>query len=276
MIGADERTGDTMTNFSNNLPILRRRAGYTQEYLAEALEVSRQAVSKWESGATLPEAATLLTLAEVLDCTLDQLMREELADDIPSRAERQAVDEEARFALFVAYDRHMDRYALTVAGGVMLIMFGLGLLISLVGMGSTSGLVVVPLLLCVAAAVFLFIFGGVSHSDFQKAHPVLPEFYAPEAAAGFNRAFRIGMAVSVSAIVADVALLVMLTAIFRHDETMLLFSVALFFFILGAAVGALIFLGMVQSKYNLKKYMENAAIVRQSAGLGAPDEPGMK
>ena len=47
MIGADERTGDTMTNFSNNLPILRRRAGYTQEYLAEALEVSRQAVSKW-------------------------------------------------------------------------------------------------------------------------------------------------------------------------------------------------------------------------------------
>lgn len=265
-----------MTNFSNNLPILRRRAGYTQECLAEALEVSRQAVSKWESGATLPEAATLLTLAEVLDCTLDQLMREELADDIPSRAERQAVDEEARFALFVAYDRHMDRYALTVAGGVMLIMFGLGLLISLVGMGSTSGLVVVPLLLCVAAAVFLFIFGGVSHSDFQKAHPVLPEFYAPEAAAGFNRAFRIGMAVSVSAIVADVALLVMLTAIFRHDETMLLFSVALFFFILGAAVGALIFLGMVQSKYNLKKYMENAAIVRQSAGLGAPDEPGMK
>ena len=170
----------------------------------------------------------------------------------------------------------MDRYALTVAGGVMLIMFGLGLLISLVGMGSTSGLVVVPLLLCVAAAVFLFIFGGVSHSDFQKAHPVLTEFYAPEAAAGFNRAFRIGMAVSVSAIVADVALLVMLTAIFRHDETMLLLSVALFFFILGAAVGALIFLGMVQSKYNLKKYMENAAIVRQSAGLGAPDEPGMK
>ena len=79
--------------------------------------MSRQAVSKWESGATLPEAATLLTLAEVLDCTLDQLMREELADDIPSRAERQAVDEEARFALFVAYDRHMDRYALTWRAG---------------------------------------------------------------------------------------------------------------------------------------------------------------
>ena len=105
---------------------------------------------------------------------------------------------------------------------------------------------------------------------------MLPEFYAPEAAVGFNRTFRIGMAVSVSAIVADVALLVGLASLFEYDETMVLFSVALFFFILGAAVGALIFLGMVQSKYNLKKYMESAAIVRQSAGLGTPDEPGMK
>ena len=42
-----------MTHFEHNLPILRRRAGYTQEGLAEALGVSRQAVSKWESGDSL-------------------------------------------------------------------------------------------------------------------------------------------------------------------------------------------------------------------------------
>lgn len=39
-----------MSIFSENLPQLRRRAGYTQEGLAEALGVSRQAVGKWESG----------------------------------------------------------------------------------------------------------------------------------------------------------------------------------------------------------------------------------
>ena len=73
-----------MTHFEHNLPILRRRAGYTQEGLAEALGVSRQAVSKWESGQSLPEAATLLTLADLLSCTLDQLMREELSEaDFP-------------------------------------------------------------------------------------------------------------------------------------------------------------------------------------------------
>ena len=47
-----------MSIFSENLPQLRRRAGYTQEGLAEALGVSRQAVGKWESGQSLPEAAT--------------------------------------------------------------------------------------------------------------------------------------------------------------------------------------------------------------------------
>ena len=57
--------------FPRNLSAFRRKAGYTQEGLAEALGVSRQAVGKWESGQALPEAATLLTLADLLNCSLD-------------------------------------------------------------------------------------------------------------------------------------------------------------------------------------------------------------
>ena len=58
-------------HFPQNLSILRRKAGYTQETLAEALGVSRQAVGKWEAGQALPEAATLLTLADLLGCSLE-------------------------------------------------------------------------------------------------------------------------------------------------------------------------------------------------------------
>lgn len=40
-------------SFSDNLQVLRKRNNLTQEQLAEQLEVSRQAVSKWESGGSL-------------------------------------------------------------------------------------------------------------------------------------------------------------------------------------------------------------------------------
>ncbi len=40
-------------SFSDNLQVLRKRNNMTQEQLAEQLEVSRQAVSKWESGDSL-------------------------------------------------------------------------------------------------------------------------------------------------------------------------------------------------------------------------------
>ena len=64
-----------MTKFGENLMRYRRKAGLTQEALAEALGVSRQAVGKWESGATYPETEKLPLLADVLGCSLDALLR---------------------------------------------------------------------------------------------------------------------------------------------------------------------------------------------------------
>lgn len=53
---------------------LRRERGMTQDALAEALSVTRQAVSKWEADAALPEANKLLPLARLLGCTADYLL----------------------------------------------------------------------------------------------------------------------------------------------------------------------------------------------------------
>lgn len=52
----------------------RNRKGYTQEYVAEALDVSRQAVHKWEKDQSKPDAANLMALAQLLDTTVDQLL----------------------------------------------------------------------------------------------------------------------------------------------------------------------------------------------------------
>lgn len=66
--------------FGSNLQYLRRQKdGMTQEKLAQQLGVSRQTVSKWESGEVLPEIGNLLELAEIFSCKLDDLLKVDMS-----------------------------------------------------------------------------------------------------------------------------------------------------------------------------------------------------
>ena len=59
----------------DNLVILRNIHGFSQEAIAEKINISRQAYAKWESGATVPDIEKCLKLAEVYGVTLDSLMK---------------------------------------------------------------------------------------------------------------------------------------------------------------------------------------------------------
>ena len=61
-------------SFADNLKQVRKEHNLSQEELAELLNVSRQAVSKWEQGMGYPEVEKLLELSSKLDISLDQLM----------------------------------------------------------------------------------------------------------------------------------------------------------------------------------------------------------
>ena len=62
--------------FHEKLQQLRKDRGFSQEDLAERLSVSRQAISKWESGSAYPEIEKLIQLSEIFGVTLDSLMKE--------------------------------------------------------------------------------------------------------------------------------------------------------------------------------------------------------
>ena len=55
---------------------LRRAAGLSQEELAERLNVSRQAVSKWENGSADPSTTNLLAVAKLYNVPAEELLRE--------------------------------------------------------------------------------------------------------------------------------------------------------------------------------------------------------
>lgn len=54
----------------------REAKGYTQEFVAEKLGVSRQAVSKWEKGTTEPSTSNLFALANLFDMPIEEFMKE--------------------------------------------------------------------------------------------------------------------------------------------------------------------------------------------------------
>ena len=58
----------------NNLAEMRKKAGYSQEGVAEKLGVSRQAVSRWETGEASPDTENLIALAELYNVSLDELV----------------------------------------------------------------------------------------------------------------------------------------------------------------------------------------------------------
>ena len=63
-------------NLAGKILYCRKKAGLSQEALAEKLGVSRQAVSKWETGEAVPELSKLVLLAKAFDVTTDWLLSE--------------------------------------------------------------------------------------------------------------------------------------------------------------------------------------------------------
>ena len=64
-------------SFRERLISLRKKSGWSQEELGHRLDVSRQTVSKWESGDTTPEMRKLVLMGELFDVSLDYLARGE-------------------------------------------------------------------------------------------------------------------------------------------------------------------------------------------------------
>ncbi len=85
--------------FGNKLSKLRKEKNLSQEQLADKLEVSRQAVSKWESGQSYPEMDKIIILCKLFDCSIDELIndKEQINQDKIKRNLKNYVDEFLNF-----------------------------------------------------------------------------------------------------------------------------------------------------------------------------------
>ena len=68
-------------NFASNLQKLRKEANISQEALAEKLDVTRQSVSKWESGASYPEMDKLISICKIFNVDMDTLVNGDVLEE---------------------------------------------------------------------------------------------------------------------------------------------------------------------------------------------------
>ena len=162
---------------------LRKKNGWSQEELAEKLNVSRQSVSKWESGMSVPDLNKIIAMSELFGVSTDYLVKDTLEEPTPSETAARDDSDDVRHVSAEEANRYMDlvekvskRIALGVAmciiSPVLLILFGgfsdpdVMAGASLMAEGVAVSLGLVALLTLVAAAVVLFILNGLKLSEF--------------------------------------------------------------------------------------------------------------
>jgi len=72
--------GANLMKFGDNLKIIRKNKKMSQEQLAEKVGVSRQSVSKWETGEAYPEMNNILELCKIFNCKINDLVHTDMSD----------------------------------------------------------------------------------------------------------------------------------------------------------------------------------------------------
>lgn len=264
---------------AEKITYLRKQKNWSQEELAEQLEISRQSVSKWESGASIPELDKILGMSKIFGVSTDYLLKDEidvisgdpqdmesaqrdssLSEADTSYGEVHSVSlEEAK-----AYLQTIRNTALPIAVGVLLCILSPICLLLMGGWSEygpvaitedqAGGLGVVILLVFVAVAVMLFIFNGMKlekYAFLEKEEIHLQygisgivekekEAYAP----GYRQSITAGV---ILCILSVVPLFVMIAL--QAAEIFLVYSVCMLLAIVSAGVFLLVRAGMIWDGY---------------------------
>jgi len=239
-------------SLGENLQFLRKRENMTQEQLAEALEVSRQSVSKWESDSTYPETDKLMQLADLFHCSLDDLMRKDVSS--------QYVEDKNH------YNQFMDQFSKRVTLGVGLILSGLTIMLFLTAVNpqkqdvDVEALSTIVFFLFLIVAVAIFIVSGLQKSQYEKKHPYIENFYTEAEKEAFHKKFTVYITSGVVLIIFGLILMIGCETVISYDHMLYnvvdfeTFTNSIFLFFVTIAVTLLVYAGTQESKYNIDHY----------------------
>ena len=169
--------------FADKVVQLRKKSGWSQEELAEKLNVTRQSVSKWEGAQSIPDLEKILQLAQIFGVSTDYLLKDELAESDDSSSVRRVSMEEANaflqvkqatagriaFATFLCILSPICLFLLAAASET-------GMLPIRENLAGGAGMIVMLLLVAVAVAMFISCGGMTSPYAYLEAEVFETEY----------------------------------------------------------------------------------------------------
>lgn len=226
--------------FGENLQFYRKQKNITQEQLAEQMDVSRQTISKWESGTSYPEMEKILQLCDLFSCDMDLLLRK-------NAKELEVVDNQG-------YDAYMEKYRKSVTIGVTLLIFGAALYMLLSSLGWQEIILYTLFLAIAIVAVLVLVVTGMQDEIYRKNHPVIAEFYTQEEKAQFEAKFPIRIATGIGMILIGLVIGMNGEHLPRLKGMTEDFYNGIFLLLVTGAVGIFIYTGLGKDKYDIAGY----------------------
>lgn len=242
--------------------MLRKRMNWSQEELAEKLDISRQSVSKWEVGATIPDLDKILKMSELFGVSTDYLLKDEIEETElmggKDASEGRVVSvEEAN-----AYMNVSKEVCGRMAAAISMFILSPVCLIQIAGMADGSALEdrmmffgVTILLLVVAAGVAICIFNGMKLEKYKYLEEEVfslqygVEGIVEKRKSDFEGRYRMSVVVgTVLCIVGSVPLL--LVGAFTESDMALSSCVSVLLIFVATAVHLFVRSGIVRGSYD--------------------------
>ena len=219
-------------SLSDNLRALRKQKGYSQEQLAERLNVSRQAVSKWESDNGYPEMESLIILSDLFECTIDDLLKNDLTQHNPTAKQ--------------AYDKHYSLIAKAYTFGVVSILLGVCayLFAEIYFSENTKSEFIGEIIFLFFVLIGVITF-GMKDSHFKNSHSEITDYYTDSQRSEFNQTYSLSIATGVGVILFAVVLQILIENLYNEN-----LANGLFMVFVTIAVGIFVYFGTLKSKYD--------------------------
>ena len=176
---------------ADKIILLRKKSGWSQEELAEKLNVSRQSISKWEGAQSVPGMDKILQLSEIFGVSTDYLLKDSIELEEYVEQESKSEESNVRYVSMEEANSYLDltqNIAHKMALGVAMCIMSPAIIITLSNLylldqfsfseNQSQAIALTLFFITIASAVVIFISIGMKFKDFEylKTEPIETEY----------------------------------------------------------------------------------------------------